>query len=436
MRIDSSGNVGIGTSSPSAKLHLKQSDGTPSTGLKIVRHNNDNQYLSLWANGGARYFDAVGDSSVSSVNIFRSSIDSGSNFTETMRIDSSGNVGIGTSSPSGILDLDTGASHGNVYFRTSTVAGYDTKMHFIGGASNSENYLYFGYNGDEDNSYIRRDGSSNLSFGVNNSERMRIDSSGHLMVGTTAQEPSVSNDDSGFSVRPVGTASISRTSGPSLDLNRKSSDGDIAVFRKDGSTVGSIGTNSSRPYFEKSAAGGISISSSGGNPILLPTSGSGALSNGLANIGAASYRFKDAYLSGGVYLGGTGSANKLDDYEEGTWTPLFGDNSTTASSGGQSSATYVKIGKLVTVSADITTLTYSGANLNHMYGLPFVGGVTGVGNGGGGVGFTTSVNIVPGLHVTSNTSAIYFINLGTNVSGEALSISGKRFIFSLTYETS
>ena len=31
-------------------------------------------------------------------------------------------------------------------------------------------------------------------------------------------------------------------------------------------------------------------------------------------------RFKDLYLSGGVYLGGTGSANKLDDYEEGTWT--------------------------------------------------------------------------------------------------------------------
>ena len=31
----------------------------------------------------------------------------------------------------------------------------------------------------------------------------------------------------------------------------------------------------------------------------------------------------DAILSGGVYLGGTGSANKLDDYEEGTWTPVW-----------------------------------------------------------------------------------------------------------------
>jgi hypothetical protein len=33
-------------------------------------------------------------------------------------------------------------------------------------------------------------------------------------------------------------------------------------------------------------------------------------------------RFKDLYLSGGVYLGGTVAANYLDDYEEGTWTPI------------------------------------------------------------------------------------------------------------------
>jgi hypothetical protein len=144
----------------------------------------------------------------------------------------------------------------------------------------------------------------------------------------------------------------------------------------------------------------------------------------------------EIYTASGILLGGTGSANKLDDYEEGTWTPLFGNNSTTASNGGQFSATYVKIGKLVTVSADITTLTYSGVNLNYMYGLPFAGGVSGVGNGGGGVGYTTTTNIVPGLHVTSNTSAIYFMKLGTNIGGEILSISGKRFIFSLTYETS
>ena len=129
------------------------------------------------------------------------------------------------------------------------------------------------------------------------------------------------------------------------------------------------------------------------------------------------------------------AANALDDYEEGTWTPKFGDNSTTASDGGQFIATYVKIGKLVTVSVDITTVAYSGANSHLMYGLPYAGGGSGVGNGGGSIGYTTTANIIPGLHVTGATTAIYFTDLGTATGGQTLSISSKRFIFSLTYET-
>jgi hypothetical protein len=51
---------------------------------------------------------------------------------------------------------------------------------------------------------------------------------------------------------------------------------------------------------------------------------------------------KDIFLSGGVYLGGTGSANKLDDYEEGTWTPVItSSNGTTTSS---NTCLYVKVG--------------------------------------------------------------------------------------------
>jgi hypothetical protein len=42
------------------------------------------------------------------------------------------------------------------------------------------------------------------------------------------------------------------------------------------------------------------------------------------DLGTSTVRFKDLYLSGGVYLGGTGSANHLDDYEEGTFTLRLG----------------------------------------------------------------------------------------------------------------
>ena len=43
----------------------------------------------------------------------------------------------------------------------------------------------------------------------------------------------------------------------------------------------------------------------------------GARVDATVDLGVSAHRFKDLYLSGGVYLGGTGSANYLDDYEEG-----------------------------------------------------------------------------------------------------------------------
>jgi hypothetical protein len=53
--------------------------------------------------------------------------------------------------------------------------------------------------------------------------------------------------------------------------------------------------------------------------------------DGATNLGIASKRFDDLFLSGGVYLGGTGAANLLEDYETGTWTPVLS-KSTTAPS--------------------------------------------------------------------------------------------------------
>jgi len=91
------------------------------------------------------------------------------------------------------------------------------------------------------------------------------------------------------------------------------------------------------------------------------------------DIGLANNRVKDLYLSGGVFLGGTGAANKLEDYEEGTFTPSY-----TGSSGNPTInyntqvAIYTKIGNTVRVDcfisgADVTGL--SGAV--RLAGLPF-----------------------------------------------------------------
>ena len=85
--------------------------------------------------------------------------------------------------------------------------------------------------------------------------------------------------------------------------------------------------------------------------------------------------FKLAF-SDGIYLGGTGSANLLNDYEEGTFTPVFAD----ASSGGNEASTattngyYTKIGRQVYISFALTNINTSGLTSGNdifVTGLPF-----------------------------------------------------------------
>ena len=79
------------------------------------------------------------------------------------------------------------------------------------------------------------------------------------------------------------------------------------------------------------------------------------------------------YPTNGIFLGGTGSANKLDDYEEGTWTPNITSSSLTSFTAAASgSANYTKIGEQVRVSFNITGITANtGAQFFVINGLPF-----------------------------------------------------------------
>ena len=125
-----------------------------------------------------------------------------------------------------------------------------------------------------------------------------------------------------------------------------------------------------QPYFI-SGSRGIRIA---GNNIR-PTATAGANLDNVISLGDTGQRFKDLYLSGGVYLGGTGSANKLDDYEEGTWTPTLHDNVGGSISLG--TAYYTKVGRIVQVrinnynNSNFSTLNASGAL--RISGFPFAG---------------------------------------------------------------
>ena len=130
-----------------------------------------------------------------------------------------------------------------------------------------------------------------------------------------------------------------------LTVDRATSDGTIIDVQKDGSSVGTIGTNGSRLSI---GSGDVNLNFNASANSMYPISDtSGSLSDNIVDIGAATARFKDLYLGGGAYLGGTGAANKLSDYEEGTWTPTSGVTHT------YHHASYTKIGQLVYINIDV-----------------------------------------------------------------------------------
>ena len=204
------------------------------------------------------------------------------------------------------------------------------------------------------------------------STAMTLDGGGNLLVGKTV----VNNDDNGLLVQPNGNSWFTATGNYPLGINRKSSDGALITFTKDQATVGSIGAWSGTSYI---GAGDTGLAFAFGNDDIRPFNPSTVSQrDGGISLGESGNRFKDLYLSGGVYLGGTGSANKLDDYEEGTWTPVITQGGSAPSVTYSSrNASYTKIGNMVYAFWDCTTTSVSGGSGQfQITGLPFTANVT------------------------------------------------------------
>jgi len=162
------------------------------------------------------------------------------------------------------------------------------------------------------------------------------------------------------------------------------------------------------------------------------------------DLGSASKRWQDLYLSGGVYIGGTTSANFLDDYEKGTFTLNVGGSYLVPLSGTVSSyyAEYVKVGRVVHVfgqingsSLQINSGTGTGYIIFGTGALPFAttnnGGqspnetFTGVVGDGSGYGLTSAGSR------TASVSAVY----GTDWSWGPTSFSSGAINAVCTYMT-
>jgi hypothetical protein len=235
MRIDSSGNVGIGTSSPGESLTVNGAIGIG--GNKIYNGAASNSAGVSFPNSTVRLDGYNGIT-------FHSSATTVSGQTERMRITSAGNVGIGRTDPSQLLEVHKSAG-GN-----QTAAKFSAHNYGDTGKTYIELGTEYGDGSSRIGSFNTSGNKSALVFEVHAntsgsfSEKMRIDESGNLLVGKT----STAFATAGVALYSTGTVDIVNT-GVALSLNRTGANGGIQDFYKSTVKVGSISvTGSSTSY--------------------------------------------------------------------------------------------------------------------------------------------------------------------------------------------
>ena len=324
MILKTSGNVGIGHS-PVYRLDVK---GTGSTLARFVSASDDALVRIISNNYGteadSRLFLGENDvygmtveyDGVANIGYIGMNDNVQPNLAYSKRIQMSragtevafmaGNVGIGKVSPSekldivgniglaGELKLVTAIRHANSGVQ---VIDNDNNTYFIINDPEGANRILIGDSADR-TTEIRND---TIKFATaSGSEKARLDSSGNLLVGTTDSTPYNNNAgsaaDNGIVLSEAGWLAAARYQGTVAFLNRTGNDGDIAVFRKNGTTVGSIGTRSTGLIVGN---GDVGLHFDAQVDRIFPESPSGGSARDNAiDLGTSAARFKDLYLSG------------------------------------------------------------------------------------------------------------------------------------------
>jgi hypothetical protein len=299
--VDAGNNrVGVGTSSPSAPLDIVSS-ATGGTTLELDNTSTGGRNYTLYSSGSGNSFGAgnfaLYDADAAAVRLL---------------VDSSGNVGIGVTPEAWtvfnpVLQIEGGAIAGSsaTNFRVFSNTYYDGSYKRIATGAVTQYEQADGVH----IWYSNASGSADSTFTPD--EHMRIDSSGNLLVGTTNTDPAgTSNNVVGTAIGSSGYLSMTRDGNTVAFFNRKSDDGTVVQFRKDGSVVGSIGTAGGRLFIADDAQAGFAFAS-GANRVVSCNS-TGTLTDATMDIGEPNYRFKDLYLSGVAYATYVGSSGDTD----------------------------------------------------------------------------------------------------------------------------
>jgi len=217
--------------------------------------------------------------------------------TSTLKVDSSNNrVGVGTASPSTTFQVGDGTLDKRSTFNPSNAFAIGVK------------------NGSDHGGFIGSGGADIMVFSNSSGgERLRIDSSGDLMVGSTTTAPHTLSSGGAFTVRgSLNLLSIARADNEAMILNRTSSNGAILQFRKDGTTVGSIGCKSGT-MFIGSAESNLRFNFGAGQAVI-PATSAGASRDNVIDLGESSARFDDIFATNGSIQ--TSDRNEKQDIEE------------------------------------------------------------------------------------------------------------------------
>jgi hypothetical protein len=180
-------------------------------------------------------------------------------------------------------------------------------------------------------------------------------------------------------------------------------------------TIASPNSNNDRTLNLPDAAGTIQVS---GNPI----SGTTGTFTGLVDIsatGAGQIQFPATQNA-------SANANTLDDYEEGTWTPVDG------SGAGLSFSTavglYTKVGRVVHAQFAVLYPSTASGTRAAIGGLPFAVQNTSLANFGGALGYTDT-SLVLGCHLNPGVTTLdFYRNDGQNAANSQLSLKQVRFV--------